>query len=374
MPRRFLIAPDKFKGSLTAREAAAAIAEGILRTEPDAVIDLCPIADGGEGFLETIHEGAGGEWISCQAVDARGRAIDSRYLLIGDGDGRSAVIAMSETAGIARLAADELHPPGATTRGVGMQIRHAVEVSRAARIVLGIGGSATNDAGCGMAAALGVRFLTISGGEIDPLPVNLPRVSRIETATRIPLPPVTVACDVDNPLLGPTGATAVFSRQKGATDEDQIVLEDALCHLVDLLDAAAAASIPGAGAAGGLGFGLMRFAGAEPVPGFPLVADTLRIPERIRAADIVITGEGSLDSQSLGGKGPVALARMAREAGKPAIAFCGCCDETIRAAGFFDDIRSLADTGLPREHLFTHAAPLLTSLAEAHHPSARPRA
>ena len=356
MARRFLIAPDKFKGSLTAEEAARAIADGLRRIEPDAVTDLCPIADGGEGFAETIHSARGGRWIPCDAVDARGRTIPSRYLLTDD---RTAVIGMAETAGIWRLGPDERHPLTATTRGVGMQIRDAVDRHGAQKIVLGIGGSATNDAGCGMAAELGIRFLDAGGASVDPLPANLLRVSRIDLTTRIPLPPVVTACDVDNPLLGERGATAVFSRQKGAGDEDRIQLEAALSHLVGLLGADADARRPGAGAAGGLGFGLLHFAGAQLVPGFEMLAGLLGLEERIRHADLVITGEGSLDAQSLGGKGPVALARLAGKLGVPAIAYCGETDAAARGCGLFASIHSLTATGLPLETLLQDAGPLL---------------
>ncbi|MCB1131266.1 MAG: glycerate kinase [Verrucomicrobiae bacterium] len=359
MPRRFLVAPDKFKGSLGAEEAAAAIAAGIRRMEPDAEIDFCPIADGGEGFTETVHSALGGRWITCDAVDARGRPISSRYLLTEDD---TAVIGMAETAGIWRLTNDERHPLTATTRGVGMQIRHAVERHRSARFVLGIGGSATNDGGSGMAAELGIRFLGVDGAAVDPLPANLPDVREIRMLERIPLPSITAACDVDNLLLGPRGATAVFSRQKGATEDDRPRLESALSHLVSLTDGVREAETPGAGAAGGLGFGLLRFAGARLVPGFELLAGVLGLEQRIQDADLVITGEGSLDEQSLGGKGPVSLAKMAGRHGVPVLAYCGDADEVAQRCGLFAGIHPLTGTGLPLDALMTEAASVLTAL------------
>lgn len=359
MPRRFLVAPDKFKGSLGAEEAAAAIATGIRRVEADAEIDFCPIADGGEGFAETIHSAIGGRWITCDAVDARGRSISSRYLLTDDG---TAVIGMAETAGIWRLTNDERHPLTAATRGVGMQIRHAVERHRAVRIVLGIGGSATNDGGCGMAAELGVRFVGANGAAVDPLPANLPAVREIRMRERLPLPSITAACDVDNPLLGPRGATAVFSLQKGADKNDQSRLEAALSQLIALTDGARDAETPGAGAAGGLGFGLLHFAGARLVPGFELLAGILGLEQRIRKADLVITGEGSLDAQSLGGKGPVSLAKLARCHEVPVYAYCGETDDAARGSGLFAGIHPLTGTGLPKETLMADAGAILTEL------------
>ncbi len=363
MPRRILIAPDKFKGSLTALEAAQAMAEGVRDIEPDAEIDLCPIADGGEGFMEALQPALDGRWVDTPAVDARGRPISSRYLLADTEDGPVAVIEMAATAGIARLAGNERDPLTATTRGVGMQVADAVGKHGVTRIVLGLGGSATNDGGCGLAAALGVRFLDADGKEVDPIPAHLGRVTRIDDSQRPELPPVTVACDVDNPLLGPRGATAVFSPQKGATPADQQILEAALTRLVELADAEKAATTAGAGAAGGLGFGLLHFAQAKLVPGFDLLADLLDFDQRIAKADLILTGEGSLDAQSLGGKGPVALAR--RAAGIPVLAFCGAADDAIRSSGLFTHIGALADSGKALDELIRCAAPLLREQVRA---------
>jgi glycerate kinase len=353
MPRRYLIAPDKFKGSLTAPEAAAAIAEGIRQINPDAELDLCPIADGGEGFMEALISTLAGKWIPCPTVDALGRAIDSRYVLAMTPAGPTAILEMAETAGLWRLQADERDPLHARTRGVGMQMAHAVSEHHVTRIILGLGGSATNDGGFGMAAALGVKF---TGGD------GPAAIRQVDFRSRIALPEIIAACDVDNPLLGPRGATAVFSAQKGATPQDQIALESALTNLVAVSGGEAAADIPGAGAAGGLGFGLLHFAGARLMSGFDLLAGLLDLESRIKAADHVITGEGSLDHQSLGGKGPVALARLARRLSVPVTAFCGIADEEARRSGVFQSLHALADTGLPREILISQAAPLLAKM------------
>jgi len=367
VPRRFLIAPDKFKGSLSAPEAAAAIAEGIRRIEPDAELDLCPIADGGEGFMETLAVALDGKWIHCPAVDALGRAIESRYVLAKTAEGPTAILEMAETAGLWRLTAGERNPMLATTQGVGMQIAHAISEHAVARIILGIGGSATNDGGSGMAAALGVDFLGEKREEIGRIPSDLTDVRLIDSNFCIALPEIIAACDVDNPLLGPHGATAVFSSQKGATPEDQIALEAALTHLVAISGGEIAANTPGAGAAGGLGFGLLHFAGARLISGFDLLAGLLDLKNRIKQADHVITGEGSIDHQSLGGKGPVALARLANSLRVPVTGCCGQADDEARASGIFQSLHALADSGLPLETLIANAGPLLTEMVANSH-------
>lgn len=360
MNRVLLIAPDKFKGSLSASEAVAAMAKGVCQLDPDAELDLCPIADGGEGFMEGVTTALGGRWITCDAVDALGRSIRSRYSLVNGDGGPIAVMEMAETAGLWRIAPNERNPLVATSRGVGMQMVHAIREHAVTRIILGLGGSATNDGGCGMAAELGVRFLDEAGTEVMPLPANLESIRVVSSETRIDLPVVTAACDVDNPLLGVGGATATFSTQKGATDEMQPLLESALAHLVNVSGGADDAGKPGAGAAGGLGFGLLHFANARLVSGFDLVADLLDLDSRVQAASYVLTGEGSIDHQSLSGKGPVALAKLARAHGVPVIGFCGMADMEARECGVFDSIHALADTGLPLNVLIDRAAPLLT--------------
>ena len=359
MPRRFLIAPDKFKGSLSAREAADAMAQGIRKIEPDAWIDLCPIADGGEGFMETLATALGGEWIHCPAVDPLGRPIQSRYLLAETPLGLTAILEMAETAGLWRLGHTERNPRHTTTHGTGMQIAHAATKHPLACMILGLGGSATNDGGCGMAAALGVAFLDEQGTRIDPHPTTLSSIRQVDTSLRLPLPQIIAACDVNSPLLGPQGATAIYSGQKGAMPQDQILLEAALAQLVAASGAHAAAATPGAGAAGGLGFGLLHFAGARLLPGFDLLAELLGLEKRIAAVDHVLTGEGSLDYQSLSGKGPVALARLAGALGVPVTGFCGAADAAARDSGIFRSLHALADTGLPLETLISNAAALL---------------
>lgn len=364
MSLRFLIAPDKFKGSLSAREAAEAMGAGVRRVFPDAELEFCPIADGGEGFMETILTGMGGRWVRCEAVDALGRAVSSRYVVAETEDGPVAVMEMAEAAGMWRLKAEERDPWCANTRGVGMQIAHAVREFSVVRVVMGLGGSATNDGGCGMAAALGVRFFDAAGNELEPCPARMGEVVRVDVSGMIKLPEMVAACDVDNPLLGERGATAVFSRQKGAREDDLTGLEAAMARVVELSGGEGVAAMPGAGAAGGLGFGLMHFTRARLESGFDLVADLLGLEERLGSCDGLLTGEGSLDFQSLSGKGPVGLAKLAQRRGVVAMAFCGQADEAARGSGIFRSIHALADTGLPLEVLIARAGDLLTEQVE----------
>ena len=363
-PAKILIACDKFKGSLDAPAVCAAISRGLAARFPQARIEQFPIADGGEGFAASLLGPLGGRWVETSAHDALGRRIHARYLLADTFDGPLAVIEMAEASGMWRIAPEERDILRASTFGTGEMMRHAIEQSAAARLVIGLGGSATNDGGAGMAAALGVRFLNERGDSLECTPQDLlGKLAQVDASRRMPLPPVTVACDVDNPLLGPRGATSVFGPQKGADAGSLPLLETFLERLVELSGGAGSAARPGAGAAGGLGFGLLHFASAELVPGFELLASLTGLRERIAAADLIVTGEGSLDVQSLGGKVPVALARMAHAHGKPVLAFCGRADAAARQCGLFDAVHELAATGLPLDQLMSRSAELLEQAA-----------
>ncbi|MCX6875638.1 MAG: glycerate kinase [Verrucomicrobia bacterium] len=364
--RRILVASDKFKGSLSAPEACAAIARGLARRWPAALLDECPIADGGDGFAAALEGSLRGRWVEAPCHDALGRPIRARYLVAESAGGPLAVMEMAAASGGWRIAANERDILRANTSGTGEMMRHAVEQERVHRLILGIGGSATNDGGAGMAAALGVRFLDSDGLPLDPSPGTWAgRLARIDGSERIPLPPVTVACDVVSPLLGPAGATRVFGPQKGANESNLPVLEAALEALVNAAGgaAAAAAARPGAGAAGGLGFGLVHFAGATLVPGFDLLAGLTGLSDRVAAADLVVTGEGSLDVQTLAGKGPAGVARLARLHGKPVWAFCGRADPAARDSQVFDRVIDLASTVVPVATLMADAARLLEEAA-----------
>jgi glycerate 2-kinase len=335
---RILIAPDKFKGSLSARQVAENIALGIRDVIPDAQIEIAPVADGGEGTAEVIHDSLGGEWVTCAAHDALGGEIEARYVWISDQG--AAVMEMSEAAGMRRLKDGVRDIMCASTFGVGEMLLDATKEG-AREIIVGLGGSATNDGGFGMARALGFRFFDERHKEIEKT-VDLISVARIEAPVeggvspgmtpgsqpaRLPLQmKIVAACDVRNPLLGQHGATRTFGPQKGATPKQLEILERALTRLADTVTRELGCDFrnnPGAGAAGGLGFGLMNFCSAQLQPGFDVVADAVELEEKIKSADVVITGEGKLDSQTLEGKAPAGVARLARKFGRRVFAVVG---------------------------------------------------
>ena len=356
---RILVACDKFKGSLSAVEACEAVRDGLKAGGIEAEFDLCPIADGGEGFAEGMVSALQGEWVECGAVDALGRKVKARYGLCRVGEDDVAVMEMAESAGMWRIGPGERDIMRSTTAGVGQMIRHAAKVSEVDRILLGLGGSATNDGGVGMAAALGIAFRDSKGWELEPIPAEMEKVAEMGEAGRIGLPRIEVACDVDSPLLGGAGATAVFGPQKGAGPEEVERLEKFLEALVETTMGEDFADRHGAGAAGGLGFGLLRFAGAELRSGFEMMAEYLELEERMRGVDVVITGEGSLDAQSLSGKGPVGLARMAREAKATVVGIAGKVSPEVRESGLFDELGSLESFELPLEESMRRGAELL---------------
>lgn len=361
---RVLLAFDKFKGSLSAVEACEALEKGLCTAGVEAEISHCPIADGGEGFAEAMVAAMGGCWVEFESIDALGRPIQVRYGLCPQGEKKVAVMEMAEASGLWRIAVEDRDIMRATTAGTGRMIRHAAQVSEADKILIGIGGSATNDGGAGMAAALGVAFREAKGIEIEPIPAKLRHVAEVFDRGRIRLPSILVACDVENPLLGPTGATAVYGPQKGAGDEECAVLEEMLRKLVSSADAQDLANKPGAGAAGGLGFGLVRFAGAELCPGFEMVAEALDLEARIKEVDIVVTGEGSMDAQTLSGKGPAGVAKMAREVGAHVVGIGGRVTAEVRESGLFDLIGSLEEYQLPVEESMARGAELLEATGE----------
>jgi glycerate kinase len=346
---RILIAPDKFKGSLSAREVADHIASGFRDRLPNAIIRTLPMADGGEGTAEVICDARGGEWVNCAAHDALGRVIEAHYAWLGEH--ATAVIEMSAAAGLWRIAPEERDLLSANTYGVGEMMKHAAEQG-AKEILLGLGGSATNDGGLGMGRALGFRFLgnrqeqeqeqekeLESPREL----VKLARISRGEA--KRDFPKVVAAVDVRNPLLGPRGATRTFGPQKGGTAEQLEILESGLTRLADVVASDLGCDFrgsPGAGAAGGLGFGLMTFCGAPVKSGFEVVAEFVGLRSAIEDADVVITGEGRLDEQTLEGKAPAGVAQLARQLGKPVFAIVGSSGAQATTSALFDAVLVLA--------------------------------
>jgi glycerate kinase len=351
---RVLIAPDKFKGSLSARQAALAIAAGFGQS-PAFIIDCCAVADGGEGFADALAT----HWDRVEGVaDPLGRPIPARC---GWQDRQTAVIEMSEASGLHRLAAAERDPWQASSFGAGQLIGHAI-AHGAERVLVGLGGSATNDAGAGVAAALGWQFLTSDGEPMEPRPANFLAIERIEPPENQALPRIVAACDVRNPLLGPEGASSVYARQKGADDRMIGHLEMALEHLAELVSEQLGVDhrhLPGAGAAGGLGYGLATFCKADLQPGFALVAQSLRLEQRIAASDLVITGEGRLDTQTLYGKAPAEVARLAKKHGKPVAVVCGQCDSAADLPAWFDFVLALQSIEPSHDRCIRDAAALL---------------
>jgi len=357
---RILIAPDKFKGALNAREIAENIAAGLLDIFPDARIELVPMADGGEGTAEAICDARGCSWLECKAHDPLGREIEARYGWI-DRE-RLAVMEMSEAAGMRRLSESERDPIRATTFGVGEMILDASKRG-AKEIVIGLGGSATNDGGFGMARALGFRFDFQQEHEHEDIRVtDLLKLKRIEKPRHFELPKIIAAVDVKNPLLGENGATRVFGPQKGASKGDLDKLDRALRKLADIVAREFGFDYrnqAGAGAAGGLGLGLVSFCGATIRPGFEVVAEAVGLESKMKEADLVITGEGSLDRQTLEGKTPAGVARLARKLRKPVFAVVGRASDDREVRELFDGIYQNARPGMSQQENMKRAAELL---------------
>ncbi|ATH93949.1 glycerate kinase [Bacillus glycinifermentans] len=327
---KIVIAPDSFKESMTSMEAADCIKKGFATVLPDAEYVKIPVADGGEGTVQALVDATDGELIRKTVTGPLGTPVEAVYGLLGDG--KTAVIEMAEASGLHLVPPDQRNPLVTTTRGTGELILDAAEKG-ALHIIIGLGGSATNDGGAGMASALGVKFLNKDGCEIGDGGGSLSQIAAINTDGMHPKLKDIVfeaACDVDNPLTGPNGASSVFGPQKGASDNMVALLDDNLKHYARAIKKemkCEADSLPGAGAAGGLGAGLKAFLKAELKSGVDIVLDTLSFSERIKGADLVITGEGKIDGQSIHGKTPVGVASRAAREGIPVIAVAGSLGE-----------------------------------------------
>lgn len=359
---KVLIAMDKFKGSASARDVGQAAERALLKMDPALEIEVCGIADGGEGTAAALVEAMKGHWIEVPAHDAQGRPLSACY---GWLPGDMAVMEMSSASGLALVSDIPLDPARASTFGTGEMMRDAI-MRGCRRLLIGIGGSATNDGGVGMASALGCAFLDVHGSPVTDLPADLERIERIIPPT-MPFPDILVACDVDNPLLGPRGASAVYGPQKGVADIS--FFERRLAKLASLVKrdiGLDVAELPGAGAAGGLGFGLMAFCGARLMRGFDLVADALHLEDKIRSADLVITGEGRLDAQSLCGKGPVGVARMARRAGAKVLGVAGSIQNRDALSADFDLLIQTKPESMPLEDAIRRGAALVEESLARH--------
>lgn len=327
---KIVIAPDSFKESLSAAEVAAAIAAGLGEVWPQAELLCRPMADGGEGTVEAVIAAVGGERRETRVRGPLGEPVAAHWGWIAGS--RSAVIEMAAASGLHRVPADRRDALRSCTYGTGELILAALEAG-AGRIVLGFGGSATNDAGSGMLRALGARFEDAEGRPLPPGGAALAQLQRIDLTgldARLAQVDFEVACDVDNPLCGPRGASHVFGPQKGATPEQVRQLDDALARFADVCAATLgrdAREAPGSGAAGGIGFAARTFLGAAFRPGIELVAEVGGLEQAVIGADLVITGEGRLDEQTLHGKTPMGVAGIAKRHGVPVVALAGTLGE-----------------------------------------------
>lgn len=343
---KVVVAPDKFAGTLSAAEAAHAIARGWRARRPNDEVVLVPMADGGAGTLDVVDAVVEGAIrIPVEVADARGRARQTSLLRLPDG---RALVEAAEACGLAWLHRSERDPRRATSYGVGQLLR-AAQATDPTEIVIGLGGSATSDGGAGMALALGNRLLRADDNGLKVGGEHLADLASIDYH-RLGLAPVAIASDVTNPLLGPDGAVAVFAPQKGALATDLPVLELALARFADIVERDVPGGpwrdLPGAGAAGGLGFGLLAFCGARMTSGAAAVASLVGLDDHLRAADVVITGEGTLDDQTLAGKTPAFVAQRARAFNAGVLAVAG--QVTGEGATLFDDVAVLGDEGLHR--------------------------
>lgn len=330
---RVVVAPDSYKESLSAEDVAAAITAGVREAAANAVIVSVPMADGGEGSLDAVLAATGGQRRLAVVKDANGRPCKAAWGWLGDA---TAFIEMAEAAGLERIAAHERRPLQASTYGVGELIRSALDAG-ARRIVLGLGGSATTDAGAGLFQALGGHLFDAEGGELPPGGAALLRLARIDTQMldrRLAGVQFEIAVDVDNPLCGERGAAAIFGPQKGASQADVELLDKALSHFAAICTDTTGRDetlTAGTGAAGGLGFAIKTFFRAEFRPGVELIAELAKLDHAMQGADLVFTGEGRMDKQTLLGKTPAGVARYARRHGAPVIALAGSLGEGYEA-------------------------------------------
>ena len=362
---QILVVPDSFKESLNAKEVAKAIAKGIHSVDPEISIKQFPFSDGGEGALDLLQNLLEGELVTTSTIDAIGRSIKAPYFRFADR--KAAWIELSQASGLAQIEVDKRNPMLASTYGTGLQIRHALDHG-AEEIYLGIGGSATNDGGTGILSALGGLFSDAEGEMLLPGGGFLTELDHIDVEA-IPQFQLKVACDVSNPLLGKQGATAVYGPQKGVTPEMESQLEAGLANFskhIELLTQKSVAEVPGAGAAGGCAAGLHGLLGAELVSGFELLAELSHLEEQIAASDLIVTAEGRIDGQSLEGKLPVGVAKLAKKHHKSVVVLAGSIGEhldPLYALGI-DAIFSIQNKPCTLEESMNNAAKLLESTAQ----------
>jgi glycerate kinase len=343
---KVVIAPDKFAGTLTAAQAAAAIARGWLRARPGDDVVLVPMADGGEGTIDVVGRAVPGcRREPLEVADARARAVDATWLRLPDG---RALLEAAEACGLRRMAVEDRNPRLTTTYGVG-QLLASASAAGVTQIVIGLGGSATVDGGAGMATALGHRLLRADGNGVKVGAEYVRQLAQVELGSPLGVP-VVAATDVTNPLLGPDGAAPVYGPQKGASPEDVPVLAQALTVLADVVERDVPGGpwreLPGAGAAGGLGFGLAAFCGAQLEGGAAMVGELVGLEDALAGADAVVTGEGAIDAQTAAGKVAAHLTARAAERGIPVLAVAGQISPGAEEG--FAAVRALGPEGLER--------------------------
>jgi glycerate kinase len=365
---RIIVAPDSFKGSLTASEAAIAMEKGISVVFPDAEVIRLPIADGGEGTTDTLVKATQGRIRKTKVMDPLGDFVEAPWGILGDE--QTAVIEMAAASGLTLVALEKRNPLLTTTYGTG-QLINAVLDQGIRKLIIGLGGSATNDGGVGMARALGVKFLDSAGKELPnggAALINLEKIDISGLDPRLAETTILAACDVDNPLCGPRGASAVYGPQKGATPEMVTELDQALSRYSNIAKAAVGKDIaecPGAGAAGGLGAGLMYFTPALLKPGIQIVLEATAFEEKVKHADLVITGEGRTDYQTAHGKAPVGIAALAQQYNVPTICLSGGLGsghEEVLKRGV-RGLMSIVPQPMPLEECMDSAAELVKAAA-----------
>jgi glycerate 2-kinase len=361
-----LICPDKFKGCLNAQLVALNIQKGILKVFPDAQCKIFPMADGGEGTVEALVKATNGQLVKVKVHDPLMRRIDSFFGVSGDGE--KAFIEMSAASGLALLKPEERNPMITSTFGTGELIRFALDKG-VKEIILGIGGSATIDGGMGMAQALGVSITDDTGWETEPGAISMGRIFQVNLKNldpRVLQCKIQAACDVTNPLTGPLGAANVFGPQKGANPYMVVKLDAHLRHLSQIIRKQLHVEVeemPGGGAAGGLGAGIVAFLKGSLNPGFELISNIVRLDEWISWADLVVTGEGKMDFQTSFGKTPAGIAGKVKNANKPVIAFTGAIGD-IPGTSVFDAVIPIADKPMTLEQSVANAPGLLENAAE----------
>jgi len=364
---RIVIAPDSFKGSMTAAQVCRAIESGARAAAKDADIVCVPMADGGEGTVQSLIDGLGGRFVTCACEDPLGRTRDAVYGLTDDG---MAVIEMAQASGLTLLKDGERDPLVTSTYGTGQLIKDALDKG-ARKFIVGIGGSATNDGGAGMAEALGYRFFDEAGNALGRGGGALSGLSRIDAKgadPRLKECRFTVACDVDNPLTGPRGASAIFGPQKGASPETVELLDNALARFAERMSAdlgIAAADVPGAGAAGGLGAGCIVFLSAVLSKGVDIVIEATGLGKIIEDASLVISGEGRTDSQTLSGKTVLGVAKLAKSLDVPVIVISGSLADGAEELSRFGVIGlyAIMEEGITLEEAMRDGAELLKNKA-----------